>query len=347
MSRAELPKQLIPFIAGRSLLALALDRFEGLIPADRQYVCAGRQHREAVLSAVPALRPAQFLGEPVGRDTLAAVGFPAAVLAKKDPEAVVGVFAADHLIEPVDQFQRIIVQGFTLAERQPHTLVTFGITPTGPATGYGYLELGEPIDGEARTVKQFREKPPLATAEEYVRQGPQRYLWNSGMFVWRAATLLDCIRRYQPAVWEGLMAVAAAWDTPRQEEVLDQVYPTLQKTSVDYAVMEPASRDPAVCVAAIPMALKWLDVGSWPSFAQTCPTDEHGNALAAGRHLLHETAGCLVASTDPEHLIAAIGCRDLVIIHTPDATLICPTEMAEKIKEVFNLVQARFGGRHA
>ena len=346
MSRAELPKQLIPFIEGKSLLRIALDRFEGLIPAGQCYVCAGRQHRQAVLAAIPSLGSAQFLGEPVGRDTLNAVGLGAAVLSAKDPDAVIGVFTADHLIEPVDEFQRIIAQGFDLVQRRPSALVTFGIAPTGPATGYGYLELGGPLEASARVVRRFREKPPLAKAEEYAGQGPEHYLWNSGMFVWRAATLLECVRRYQPAVWEGLTAVARAWDTPQCDEVLDRVYPTLKKMSVDFAVMEPASCDPAVRVAAIPMKLRWLDVGSWPAFAETCPRDAQGNALAAARHLLDDTAGCLVASSDPEHLIAMIGCRDLVVIHTGNATLVCRAEMAEKIKEVQKLVEGRFGGRY-
>jgi len=346
MSRTDLPKQLIPLSEGRSLLQIAFARFEGLIPLERRYVCAGRQHWQAIRSALPSLRPAQFLGEPLGRDTLGAVGFCAAVLAAQDPEAVIGVFTADHLIEPVEEFRRIIAQGFAVVERQPDTLVTFGIAPSGPATAYGYLELGPPIEGSARIVSQFCEKPALATAEEYVKQGPERYLWNSGMFVWRAATLLECIQRYEPAVWEGLAAVARAWDTPQRDEVLDRVYPALKKVSVDFAVMEPAARDTAVRVAAIPMPLKWLDIGSWPAFAETCPRDAAGNALAAGRHVLYETAGCLVASSDPEHLIAMIGCRDLVVIHTADATLICPAEMAEKIKEVHKLVDARFGRRH-
>lgn len=346
MSRAELPKQLIPFIDGKSLLRIACDRFEGLIPTQRRYVCAGRQHRDAAFAAIPSLGPAQFLGEPVGRDTLNAVGLAAAVLGAKDPDAVIGVFTADHLIEPVDEFQRIIAQGFDLVERSPNTLLTFGIAPTHPATGYGYLELGWPIDGDARVVQQFREKPPLESAEQYVAQGPQRYLWNSGMFVWRAATLLDCIRRYEPAAWEGLTAVARAWETPQRDQVLDAVYPTLKKISVDFAVMEPASRDPSVRVAAIPMSLRWLDIGSWPSYGEVCPHDQRGNALAAARRLLHETSDCLVASSDPEHLIALIGCRDLVVIHTPTATLICPADMAEKIKDVHKLAGEQFGEQY-
>ena len=322
----------------------------------------GEKHRAAIFSALPDLGDGNFLGEPTGRDTLNAIGLGAAVLAKDDPDAVLAVLTADHLIEPADDFRRIIEQGFTLAEKSPRTLVTFGISPTGPATGYGYLELGEAIEGSTegdspifaarksgqspRIVKRFKEKPPAAVAEDYFRQGPERYLWNSGMFVWRADTLLDCIRRYEPASFEGLSAVAQAWKTPRRCAVLAEIYPALKKISVDFAVMEPASRDAAVRVAAVPMPLRWLDIGSWPSFAQTCPRDEAGNALAARRHLLAESSGCLVASSDAEHLVAAIGCRDLIVIHTPDATLICSAEKAEAIKELCHRAEQQFGDKY-
>ncbi len=350
MSRAALPKQLIPFIGGRSLLEIAFDRLEGLLPAERRLVCAGQSHAEAVRRALPRLGEDQFLGEPCGRDTLNAVGFCAAVLARHDPEAVMGVFTADHIIEPIDRFQAIVGHGYSLVERNPNTLVTFGIAPTEAAVGYGYLELGDPIEDanvaegtSARRVRQFREKPDRETAARYFEAGPRRYLWNSGMFVWHAATLLDCIRRYAPENHAGLLRIADAWDTPSRRAVLDEVYPTLPKTSVDYAVMEPASRDPAVCVAAIPMPLRWLDVGSWPSFAQTCRRDEQGNALAAERTLLVDTHGTLVASTDPEHLIAMIGCEDLIVIHTPNATLVCRSDQADAIKALHGQAAERFG----
>jgi mannose-1-phosphate guanylyltransferase len=286
-----------------------------------------------------------LLGEPVGRDTLNAVGLSAAVIARRDPEAVIGVFTADQIIEPVADFQRIVDSGFALVERAPQTLVTFGITPTGPATGYGYLELEEKLDGAAHRVRQYREKPDAATAKRYVDAGPDSYLWNSGMFVWRAATLLDCIRRYLPDNHAGLMRIADAWDGPRRDAVLGEVYPSLKKISVDYAVMEPASRDSAVSVAAIPMPLKWLDIGSWPMFAETCTRDEHGNALAAGRSILVKTRGTLVASNDPQHLITTIGCDNLIVIHTTDATLICRADSAESIKELHRLVGERYGDK--
>jgi len=342
MSRASLPKQLIPFINGRSLLQLAFDRLEGLVPAENRYICAGQAHADLICNALTLPRE-QFLAEPTGRDTLNAVGYSAAAIAQRDPQAVIAVFTADHIIEPVSDFLRIVDHGFRLAEAQPQTLVTFGISPTQAATGYGYLQLGAPLDDDgARVVAEFKEKPPLPLAREYFAAGSERYLWNSGMFVWHAATLLDCIRRYQPGNAAGIDQIAAAWATPQRDAVLNAVFPTLKKISVDFAVMEPASRDPLVQVAAVPMPLTWLDVGSWPAFAETCACDEHGNAHAA-KTLQIDSQRTLSVSSDPNHLIATIGCEDLIIIHTPDATLVCHKDHAETIKEMHRQVGERFG----
>ncbi|MCX6898529.1 MAG: mannose-1-phosphate guanylyltransferase [Verrucomicrobia bacterium] len=363
MSREALPKQLIPFIGGKSLLQIAAERLDGLVPPAQRFVCAANKHRAVIQQSLPAFGGDRFFGEPCGRDTLNAVGFSAAVIARRDPDAVIAVFTADHIIEPVDEFQRIVASGYEIAEKFPNALVTFGIAPTGPATGYGYLQLGAALVGPvpnraqqaasaasgtrptARIVEQFKEKPDAATAQGYFAAGPARYLWNSGMFIWRADTLLDCIRRYSPENHASLMRIAGAWDTPQRDAVVAEVYPMLKKISVDFAVMEPASRDPKVRVAAVPMPLKWLDVGSWPFFAQTCTHDADGNAIAA-RNLLRRTKNTLVASNDPKHLIATIGCEDLIIIHTPDATLVCRADQAEAIKEMQKLVGERFGSEY-
>jgi len=345
MSRESLPKQLIPFIGGKSLLQIATERLNGLVPPAQRFVCAASKHRAVIQKSLPAFKGDHFLGEPCGRDTLNAIGFSAAVIARRDPDAIIAVFTADHIIEPVDQFQRIVASGYEVVEKFPNALVTFGIAPTAPATAYGYLQLGEPLAGDARVVEQFKEKPDAGTAQSYFAAGPSRYLWNSGMFIWRADTLLDCIRRYSPENHAGIIRIADAWDTRRRNAVLAEVYPTLKKISVDFAVMEPASRDPKVRVAAVPMPLKWLDVGSWPFFGQTCPRDADGNAIAA-RHLLRRTKNSLVASNDPKHLIATIGCEDLIIIHTPDATLVCRADQAETIKEMHKLVGEQFGSEY-
>ncbi len=344
MSRAGQPKQLIPFIQGRSLLQIAMQRLEGLVDPEHCYICAGESHRAATLEALPALDAGRFLAEPEGRDTLNAVGYGAAVIAHRDPEAMIAVFTADHIIEPVDTFQRIVEHGYELAGRDDHTLVTFGVTPSYPATGFGYLALGEALGGYggARQVNEFKEKPSLAQAQRYLDAGPARYLWNSGMFVWKAKTLLDCIERYQPANAAALHRIAEAFDTPNRDTVLSEVYPTLKKVSVDYAVMEPASQDPDFDVVAVPMPLTWLDVGSWPSFAETCERDEHDNAIAA-THLGLDSSNNLVASSDSEHLIATVGCKDLLIVHTPDATLVCHRDHAEQIKQLHGMVTEQYG----
>ncbi len=346
MSRDNTPKQLLPFIAGKSLVQIAAHRLEGLVPAAQRYICAANKQEALMRKALPELGANQFHGEPCGRDTLNAVGFSAAILAKSDPDAVIAVFTADHIIEPIPEFLKIVDQGYRIAEQHPDTLVTFGIAPTYATTAYGYLQLGKDLGGGARIVEQFKEKPAAPIAEEYFKAGATRYLWNSGMFVWRAKTLLDCIRRYHPENYAGLEKIAAAWGTPHQKAVLNEVYPTLKKISVDFAVMEPASRDSTVKVAAVPMPLRWLDVGSWPSFALTCPQDAHKNATGGGKSLLLRSESMVVASSDPNHLVVTVGCKDLIVIHTPEATLICPADQAEAVKEVQKLVAEQFGGNY-
>ncbi len=354
MSRRDAPKQLLPLIGGRSLLEMALERLEGLVPPERRYVCAGEAHRQAIRMASPGLPAENILAEPVGRDTLAAVGFSAAVIAKEDPDAVIAVFTADHLIEPLTVFQRRVQLGLALVEEGRNRLLTFCIEPDRPATGFGYVEKGEPVElGEQaarivqeersrndrpRTeplvfrVKRFVEKPDLERAKEYLRSG--RFGWNSGMFVWRAQTILDAIEAYKPAVRQGLEEIAQAWGTKAQDETLARVYPTLEKISVDYAVMEPASTDERFEALTVVMDLQWRDIGSWPAYAQTLEPDEAGNRVAGGQARLLDCSGVLAVSDEPDHLIAAIGLSDVVIVRTRDATLVMPAERAEQLKQL-------------
>jgi mannose-1-phosphate guanylyltransferase len=346
MSTTAMPKQLIPFIRGKSLLALAYERLEGLVESGRRWICAGESHREAILEALPGLSPACYLGEPEGRDTLNALAYATAVIARTDPNATIGVFTADHLIQPVDRFRDIVAAGYEVAEREEKALVTFGIPPTSPATGYGYLRLGKQLAGGARVVAEFKEKPDRATAERWVAEGPDRFLWNGGMFVWKAQTFLDCVKRYEPSTFDGIMQIAAAWGSGAFAATIHKVYPALRKISVDFAVMEKASRDPSLTVAAVPMVLSWTDIGSWPAFAETCPQDGAGNALAAEKGLLMDSARTLVASSDPGHLVAVLGCEDLVIVHTPMATLVCRKDRIDELKKLNALACERFGPQY-
>jgi len=345
LSRAAEPKQLIPIQEGKSLLELALERLDTVVEPGRRYVCAGEKHRAAACRRLPELPARQYLGEPEGRDTLAALGFATTVVALEDPAATIGVFTADQLIRPVERFRGIVAAGYELAEAQDRTVVTFGIAPNHPATSYGYLELAEPIGGGARRVNRFREKPDADAAGRYVAAGSDRYLWNSGMFVFRASTLLDRLARYEPEVARGMARIGAAWGGRGRAETLSEVYRTLRKVSFDVGFMEPASVDPAVRVAAFPMPLEWLDIGSWPAFASIYEPDARGNRVAATSALLEECSGSLVVSDDAEHLVAALGCEDLIIVHTARATLVCRKDRAEEIKKLQALVAERFGER--
>lgn len=345
MSRTGRPKQLLPFIAGRSLLSLAAERTANLIPPERLFICTGEAYTDAVLADLPQLTPAQILPEPTGRDTANAVAYAAAILHKLDPDASIAVLTADHLIQPQEAFDAALNAAFQTVESQPQYLVTFGITPTYPATGYGYVQRGEslpnlpPSLSNVHTVRAFKEKPPADTAAQYLASGD--YAWNSGMFVWKAATILDQVKQHLPASYEGVMQIAQAWGTPQQHATLHRVYPTLPKISIDFAIMEKAPH-----VATIAMNVQWLDVGSWTSYAETLTPDPAGNRTAGAvvEHL--NSTNTLVVSEVPNHLIATINVHDLLIIHTPNATLVCPAKDAETIKKLVTQIQTNQGPTH-
>jgi mannose-1-phosphate guanylyltransferase len=328
-SRRTRPKQLIPVAGGATLLDLAWRRVEGVVPAERRIVCAAEGFRDVVRSALAGLDDDNYLGEPVGRDTLAAVGFVAHVLAARDPRAVVAILTADHVIEPADVFRARLEEAFRAVEAEPSRLVAFGIAPTHAATGYGYIERGAAVAGLDRVFEaaRFHEKPDRARAEAYLAAGT--HAWNSGMFVFSAAAMRDAIARHDAACAAGLAEIAAAFDGPARADALARVYPGLPKRSIDVAVMEPEAARGGVRM--LPLELAWLDVGSWTSFAETVPADDAGNRSNA--HWCDVgSSGMTVISDDPSHLVATVGCGDLVIVHTKDATLVCARDEAERVK---------------
>jgi mannose-1-phosphate guanylyltransferase len=343
---------LLNVVRGKSLLQLSYERLRGMLPPERIYVCTAEQHRQSILENLPELPPENLLGEPEGRDTASAVGFPAAILKKRDPDAVFAIVTADHVIEPVDSFQASIRTAFDVVAKQPNALVTFGIVPTFGHTGLGYIHRGEalgPAFKGAYRVQSFKEKPDKATADRYVESG--RYYWNSGMFVWRADTVLNELATHLPTAHAGLMKIADAWGTPHQNEVLRSVYPALQKISIDYAVMEPASQSRGKAgVVVVEMPVQWLDVGSWPALAETLTLDDHDNAIDAGAIVALDSDANIVISRDnaaqSQHLIALIGVSDMIVVHTSDATLICPKRDAQRVKELVGKVKDKFGQKY-
>jgi mannose-1-phosphate guanylyltransferase len=350
LSRNARPKQLLPVVKGKSLLRLSYDRLRGILPPDRIYVCTGSQHGQLVLDDLPELPKDNLLGEPMGRDTANAVGFSAAVLRERDNDAVMAITTADHVIEPIDTFQAAVKTAFDVATEDPSALVTFGIVPTHGHTGLGYIHRGEPImvkgkPGAAYRVLGFKEKPDKPTADRYVESG--RYYWNSGMFVWRADTVLNELAAHLPESHKGLADIARAWATPQRDKVLDEVYPALKKISIDYAVMEPASQNKGKAhVTVVEMPVQWLDVGSWPALAETLEADEHNNAMQAPVFVLLDSDDNIVVSEDPGHLVTTIGVSDMIIVHTKDATLVCPKNESQRVKDLVGRVKEKYGERY-
>jgi mannose-1-phosphate guanylyltransferase len=344
MSRGNLPKQLLPVVKGKSLLQVSYERLRGLLPAERVLVCTGAAQRDAVLANLPELPPDNLLGEPTGRDTANAVGFPASVLLSRDKDAVMAVVTADHVIEPIADFQEALKTAFQVVAAHPESLVTFGIVPTHGHTGLGYIQRGDALSSftGAYRVMAFREKPDKPDADRYVESG--RYYWNSGMFVWRCDTVMEELKAFLPASYEGLTRVGQAWDTPNRDDVLRTTYANLPKISIDYAVMEPASKQKGKArVVTVEMPVQWLDVGSWPALAETLEVDPSDNAMQCGKCVFIDSDNNIVVSDDPSHLVSIVGVSDTIIVHTKHITMVCSKSDSQRVKDLVAKVKEKYG----
>jgi mannose-1-phosphate guanylyltransferase len=349
LSRAGRPKQLLDVVAEEgggvhSLLAEAFTRLTRALPEDRIWVCTSARYGDQVRAALPALGEDRLILEPVPRDTANAVGLTAALVADVDPDAELAVVSADHVIRPVDRFVTALDTAFDALAIRPDTLVTLGVTPRSPATGFGYVRRGAStaVRGVAE-VAAFKEKPDADTAQAYLASGD--YLWNSGMFVWRARTVLEALAEHLPASAAGLARIVAAGRDAERATVLAEVFPTLPRISVDYAVLEPAARE-AGRVLVVELDVDWLDIGSWTALAGTLQADAAGNHVR-GLVVAVDSAGNVVFSDDPEHLVALVGVRDSVVVHTADVTMVCPLGAAERVKQLLAEVETSQGSRFA
>lgn len=342
LSRQDMPKQLLKVVGGRSLLRIAYERLDGIVPPERVLVCTGADYAEVVAEELPEVPAANILGEPEGRDSLNAVAWPAAILAAQDPDAVVAVVTADQIMHPVSAFRTALEEGFEVAESDPAALVTFGVVPTSPHTGYGYLQRGEELPGRdsVSRVLAFKEKPDRATAEAYLATG--QYWWNSGMFVWRAATLLAQLRQLLPATHDLVLELAAHPDR------LSRIYPQLVKISVDYAVMEPVSQGRGSAhVLAVRLPITWHDVGGFASLSEQLPRDAEGNATSGASVLVDARDNLVINNAEEGRLVAVVGLSDTVIVQTPQITLVCPMADAERVKELVAQVTSQLGRAYA
>lgn len=332
LSRSDRPKFLLDITGtGRSLLQQTWDRLVPLTGEGGMVVVTGRVHTEAVATQLPDLPEANLLAEPCPRDSAAAICLAAAVVLQRDPEAVIGSFAADHVIRDVPALHEAVAAAVTTA-REGY-VVTIGITPTHPSTAFGYVRPGEPLGlsgaPTARAVEAFVEKPDPATARAYLADGQHR--WNAGMFISRADVLLEELERSRPALHAGLREIAAAWDTPDRVEVLDRVWPGLERIAIDYAVAEPAAEKGRVAV--VPADLGWDDVGDFASLAGLLNGKGPLQVLGDDAQVLAVDSGGLAVATGGR-LVAVLGLEDVMVIDTPDALLITTRDWAQQVKGV-------------
>ncbi|MHA6524318.1 mannose-1-phosphate guanylyltransferase [Tessaracoccus sp. G1721] len=342
LSRQGRPKQLLELFGGASLLRLAYDRLDGVVPPENILVCTGRAYADDVAAQIPELPAGNILGEPEGRDSLNAVAWSAAEVAARDPEGVVAMVTADQVITPVDEFARSLTLAFEVAEARPRALVTLGVVPTSPHTGYGYLHRAEELEGfpGVHRVAQFKEKPSREVAQEYLDTG--QYWWNAGMFVWRAATLLSQLDQLLPDTAAKVRTIVA------EPGRLDEIFPTLKKISVDYAVMEPASAGLTDAeVVSVGLSIDWRDVGGFVSLAELLSSDADGNAVDGAVVTLDSTGCVLINAVGPRHVVSAIGLRDHLLVATPTATLLAPLADSERVKELVALVRTKRGDEFA
>jgi len=333
-SRIATPKQFLDLLGPRTLLQETVDRIEPLIPFQRVLVVAGTGYTAEVQAQMPDLPAENIIAEPGPRGTAPCIGLAAMILGQRDPAALMAAFPADHRIADAAGFRQAIAAAAQIA--QEGYLVTLGITPRQPHTGYGYIQRGAALGQKgglpAFEVRRFVEKPDEATARQFVASG--EYYWNAGIFIWQVKRILAEIERLLPQLHAGLQAIGQAWHSPRRLAVLEKSWEQMPQTTIDYGIMERTTG-----VAVLPVEIGWDDVGNWATLSALLEADEAGNVVCGSGHpLLLDTAGTYLY-TSAGRLVAAIGLKDFVVVDTPDALLICPKERAQAVRQVVERLQ--------
>ena len=336
-SRAGLPKQLLPLAGDKTLLEDTVARLTGLVPPERTLVVTSKRLLPAVRKQLPQLPASALVGEPCKRDTAPCVGLAALLVARHDPDATMAVMPSDHVIAPAAKFCEAIEQAAALVAEAPGRLVTFGIKPTYPAESFGYIQQGAPLArphgaAPAHAVARFKEKPPASVAKEYLAAG--NFLWNAGIFVWKASTILEALAARQPECLAHLEQIVAAWDTPEREAVFDHEFAAIKGISIDYAVLEHATD-----VVVVEAPFQWDDLGGWSAVARQRGADAEGNTIV-GRHLGIDSVRTIVHS-GAEHLVVTMGLEDMLVVHTPDATLVANRSHEEAVRKVVAELEKR------
>ena len=328
-SRAKHPKQFLSLTGcGKTMIQITAERLLPLIPYDDIYIATNKDLLELARSQLPGIPAENFFAEPAARNTAPCIGFAAAVLAGKYKDAVMAVLPSDHIIKAENIFIETLKHAVRIAEEDMN-LVTIGITPSYPETGYGYINFGESVYSGVYKVKQFVEKPDLKTAQEYVSAGS--YLWNSGIFIWKISSILQKFRELLPDTYSGIIKIGEAFKTPQFEQVLKNCYEKFKSQSIDYGIMERSGH-----IYTIPGDFGWDDAGNWLAVERLNEKNENGN-IEQGNVISVNTKNSVIMGE--KKLIAAVGLENLIIVDTEDAILICAKDSASNIKEVIKQLE--------
>ena len=332
-SRMNRPKQLLDLSGDKTMIQATVERLHDLVSPDRVLIVTNQRLVDPIREQLPELPVESVLGEPCKRDTAPCIGVAAAWVAKSDPDAIMVVMPSDHVIKDIPAFQTAISEAKKLVEQNPQRLITFGIRPSYPAESFGYIEREKPIEGSeivsAYRVKQFREKPKVEVAREYLASG--NFYWNSGIFVWKAQTILDQLEQHEPEMFGHIQTIGESVGTPEFGSVFNDTFSKIVGKSIDYAVME-NSND----VITIEATFDWDDVGSWQALARLRGEDDKGNTIAA-KHLGIDTEGTIIRGED-DHLIVTLGIKNCLVVHTQDATLVADKSKEEAVRDVVKLL---------
>ena len=335
-SREKMPKHLLDIVSERTIIQETVDRIKPLIKPDNILIVTGKKHARELIKQLPDIPVQNIIIEPVGRNTAACIGLAAVHIQKKAKDDIMVVLPSDHAIGNPKKY-RTVIAAAARAARAKNALVTIGIQPAGPHTGFGYLE-GGTSEGrfgaeEVLHVASIREKPDLALARKFIKSG--NFYWNSGMFIWKASTILGEIEQYLPELYSGLMTIRDSLGNAQETQTLSRVYRQLPSISIDYGVMEKAKS-----VFVIPAEFGWSDVGSWDALWDISKKDEKGNAIRGNAPvILEDTSGALVYGT--KKLVALVGVKDLIIVETKDALLICKRGQSQDVKKIVDALEAK------
>jgi mannose-1-phosphate guanylyltransferase len=325
-SRKQRPKQFLPMLAGgETLLGATVARVQGVVPAERILVVTAADQVDEVRRTAPSVPRENIVIEPKARNTAPCIGLGALEVLRRDPAGVMAVLPSDQWIRDAARFRQAVERALDVA--RGGAIVTIGIVPSHPETGFGYLELGDATERDARVVERFVEKPDLPTAEKYL--AGQRHLWNSGMFFFAAKRLVEAVRTHMPELGEILHAIE------KQPARVGELYPQAPSESIDYGVMEKLPRGDVFCV---PGDFGWNDVGSWSALGELRPADERGNTLATEHSVTVDARGNILYGTG-KRVIAAVGVEDLVIVATDDAVLVMPKSKAQQVRDVVKALE--------